>query len=471
MKKILLLLCLIPVLSQAQQVQWVAKVIKSSSDLGGKQYSSRRVVGRPDAFPQGGDSPNAWAPKNANDGHDFIEVEFAQAQSVKQIAIFENLNSGCLVKVMAGTGDGKYKEVFRNKINLTNWKAKSQEFTRGYYFNRKRRKVVEAPQVNVNPGIEYAVLDEPLQNIKALRVVFNFTKTAGDKQIDAIGISDSEQPILPQINTSKSLENLAQPEVLYTSKTSINADFVTPSKLYVNIADEEDRTKIYSFDLANGALSNLTALPTSINKNPNYNYLATIIGGKYVVGGAPFKKATSETGYQIFSENNGEFNLEKPVQVVAYSSLDDASNLSANADGSIIVMAVESDISQGGMDLYFAKVKEDGSYSLLQNLGKAVNSANDEYSPFLSKDGKTLFFASNGFSSHGYDDLYFTQRLDDTWKNWSEPINLGPKINSAASETSMVYDDENEYLYFTTYKDDAYQLCRVKLPKSLLQVN
>lgn len=469
MKRIILAVIFSSILQvKGQEIQWVSKVIKSSSDLGGKQYSSRRVIGRPDAFPQAGDSPNAWAPKNANDGHDFIEVEFAKAQTVKQIAIFENLNSGCLVKIMAGTGDGKYKEVFRNKINLNEWNKKYTEFNRGYYFSRKRRKVVEAPAVNINPGIEYAVLDEPLQNIKALRVVFNFAKTLGDKQIDAIGISDSEKPLLPEINTKPSLESLPDAEVLFGSKNHFTLNFLHENQLFISMDDENGLSKIYSFDKENNKLSNLKLLPASINKNPNYNYLAGINASYYITGGAPYKKSSNQAGYYIFKKDGENFREESPVSIVAFNNFDETSGMGINKDASIILMAVESDICFGALDIYYAKRKDDGTYGFLQNLGKNVNSASDEYNPFLCADEKTLLFASNGYSGFGDTDLYYTVRLDDTWKNWSEPINLGSKVNNYSSQSSVLYDDEKEELYFTNYQDGEYQIKRIKIPKNIL---
>ena len=77
----------------AQQVQWASKVIKFSSDLGGKQNGIKRILGKPDVFPQAGASANAWVPKNALDGYERVEVGFETPQTVKQVAIFENLNA------------------------------------------------------------------------------------------------------------------------------------------------------------------------------------------------------------------------------------------------------------------------------------------------------------------------------------------------------------------------------------------
>ncbi len=80
--------------ANAQQIQWASKLIKFSTDLGGKQNGIKRILGKPDAFPQGGSSANAWMPKNSLDGREIIEVGFEKPQTVKQVAVYENLNSG-----------------------------------------------------------------------------------------------------------------------------------------------------------------------------------------------------------------------------------------------------------------------------------------------------------------------------------------------------------------------------------------
>jgi hypothetical protein len=61
---------------EAQQIQWASKLIKFSSDLGGKQNGIKRILGKPDVFPQGGNSANAWTPKNALDGREVVIVGF-----------------------------------------------------------------------------------------------------------------------------------------------------------------------------------------------------------------------------------------------------------------------------------------------------------------------------------------------------------------------------------------------------------
>ena len=125
---------------QAQQVQWASKLIKFSSDLGGKQNGVKRILGRPDAFPQGGSSLNAWGPKDALIGRDYVEVGFETPQNVKQVAIFENLNAGCVYRIMVDNGSGNYETVWSRKFDYKTPTFKATiPSEHNYYFGRKRR--------------------------------------------------------------------------------------------------------------------------------------------------------------------------------------------------------------------------------------------------------------------------------------------------------------------------------------------
>nr|MBP8157288.1 hypothetical protein [Flavobacterium sp.] len=261
----------------AQQVQWANKLIKFSSDLGGKQNGIKRILGKPDVFPQGGSSPNAWMPKKALDGYEWVEVSFEKPQSVKQVAIFENLNAGCVVSVAVDDGSGKYKRVWSRKPNYKTVTFKATiPSDHNYYFKRKRRKVQQAPDV-INPGIEYAILENAVSGVVAVRVEFNFALHPGQKEIDAIGISDSETPIQPTVNTSTTFENLSfaqsliLPEIV-PSSTSVSVD---GNKFFVT-AINDTKNEIYSFTKdASGKWSNKKIEP-ALNTNERYNHVRCI---------------------------------------------------------------------------------------------------------------------------------------------------------------------------------------------------
>ncbi len=87
----------------------------------------------------------------------------------------------------------------------------------------------------------------------------------------------------------------------------------------------------------------------------------------------------------------------------------------------------------GGKDLYIA-VLSNGTWEKARNLGPVINSQYDEITPFLSKDGRTLYFSSNNTSSMGGFDI-FNASFDDITEQWSTPKNLGLPMNSGGDDT------------------------------------
>jgi len=457
---------------KAQQIQWASKLIKFSTDLGGKQNGIKRILGKPDAFPQGGSSANAWMPKNALDGREIVEVGFEKPQTVKQVAVCENLNSGCVTKISVDNGSGNYETVWTRKRD---WKTPTFKSTasadRAYYFGRKRRKVQEVPNV-FNPGIEYAVLENAVANVVAVKVEFSFALIPGQKQIDAIGISDSDVPIAIQINTNPAFENLPNPESLEFENSEVSNVMVSQDgqKIFYSAFAENKDVVFSSQKQADGKWSKPVEEP-SLSLNNDYNYLEFCSDTFILKGGVEYSKNTTETGFEFFENKNGTYQTLKPLKIAAYNNYEKTADITITNEGKTLIMGIETDFTQGGTDLYFANKKEDGTYGLLQNMGKVINSAADEGMPQLLSDTKTLFFSSIGFSSYGNYDIYVSYRLDDTWKKWSEPVNLGNKVNSDSFEGSPFYDETTEMLYFTRILEGKSSIGRVKIPKSILMKN
>ncbi len=77
-----------------------------------------------------------------------------------------------------------------------------------------------------------------------------------------------------------------------------------------------------------------------------------------------------------------------------------------------------------------------------------ISNNTDEFAPFISPDNKTLYFASDrlGAGRQGGADIYKSTRLDDTWSSWSEPVNMGKSINTAAADDYFSMD-ANGHVY------------------------
>ena len=91
------------------------------------------------------------------------------------------------------------------------------------------------------------------------------------------------------------------------------------------------------------------------------------------------------------------------------------------------------------------------------NLGSDINTSFQEKTPFLSADNKTLIFSSNGLQGYGSMDLFMSKRLDDSWKNWSEPVNLGAPVNTKGREIYyFVVPGSDEVIFCSTQNSDGY---------------
>ena len=99
--------------------------------------------------------------------------------------------------------------------------------------------------------------------------------------------------------------------------------------------------------------------------------------------------------------------------------------------------------SYGGFDLYVSNINPDGTLGTPKNLGSTINTPLNEKYPSLSKDGKYLYFSSQGHENMGGYDLFMSKILNTGYKS---PRNLGNSINST-------YD---EIAYFLANKNDGY---------------
>ena len=101
----------------------------------------------------------------------------------------------------------------------------------------------------------------------------------------------------------------------------------------------------------------------------------------------------------------------------------------------------------GKCDIYYAK-KVGDKWSSPQNLGTPINSQYWESQPTISADGKTLYFVSDRKGGYGSYDIYKSTYTGAG--KWSTPLNLGPNINTAGEEFSPFIHADNQTLYFTS---------------------
>ena len=132
-------------------------------------------------------------------------------------------------------------------------------------------------------------------------------------------------------------------------------------------------------------------------------------------------------------------------------------SISISEDGKIMLLSLESFKTRGAEDIYVSFwVPEMNSWSEPKNLGDQINTMYQEVTPYLASDNKTLYFSSNGHKGKGSKDVFSSKRLDNSWTNWSKPVNMA-EVNTEGEEVYFQYLPEKSLAIYTSTKNsDGY---------------
>lgn len=125
------------------------------------------------------------------------------------------------------------------------------------------------------------------------------------------------------------------------------------------------------------------------------------------------------------------------------------SEAAVSCDGRTLYFASTRDGGYGGTDLWYSVKQGTGLWSRPINMGPKINTPYDEESPFITNDGKTLYFASTGHPGLGEQDI-FVSWYDGKSEEWSVPINIGPPVNSPFRELGFFLSADGRTGYFAS---------------------
>jgi Tol biopolymer transport system component len=195
------------------------------------------------------------------------------------------------------------------------------------------------------------------------------------------------------------------------------------------------------------------------NAGPGINTAANEVDAKFspdgqtmvFVRGENFRQAS-----QIYISRlvNGEWS--KAEWVGAAASPPDTVEFGAvlSSDGQRLYFASNRPGGHGGLDFYYSERRGE-QWSAAVNLGASVNTAENDVDLALSRDGKTIIFpAKRPDSIAGSTDLYVSRFENGAW---SEPRNLGPRINTPVTDTCPWLGFDGRTLYVHSEWDGLVQ--------------
>ncbi len=219
--------------------------------------------------------------------------------------------------------------------------------------------------------------------------------------------------------------------------------------------------------LANNTWSKIANAGRPLN-NEGHNQVISVLpdGNTLLLNGTYGGGQSARRGLYLTHRSINGWQKPQPVVIKNYYNRAKFVSECISADAQTLILSVERSDTQGGRDLYVSFMQTDSTWSEPLNLGMQVNTFADDITPFLAADNVTLYYSTKGEPGYGDNDIFVTRRLDDTWTNWSTPLNLGPAINTADWDAYYTIPASGEYAYFVSYKNTLGKsdVFRIKLP-------
>jgi len=193
--------------------------------------------------------------------------------------------------------------------------------------------------------------------------------------------------------------------------------------------------------------------PVSFNREENMMYFTRTNLNRGV------QKANSKgkVGMKIYRANRGLFDWEGVEELPFNRDEYSCMHPSLSPDGNMLYFSSNRPGGEGGWDIWVA-FNQNGQWSEPVNMGPKINTRGSESFPFIHESG-TLFFTSDGHKGYGELDLFM---IDVSQPEWGEVVNLGEPFNSKADDLGIILNPDGEIGYFSSNrpggvgKDDIY---------------
>ena len=118
---------------------------------------------------------------------------------------------------------------------------------------------------------------------------------------------------------------------------------------------------------------------------------------------------------------------------------------SLGADGNILYFSSDRSGGMGKRDIWYTQ-RVDNTWIQPKNMGNIINTLKDDVTPFIHTNGENLVFASNGRVGFGGYDLYMSEQKEGKWQT---PRNLGNAVNNNLDQLSFIISADGSMAYFS----------------------
>jgi outer membrane protein OmpA-like peptidoglycan-associated protein/tetratricopeptide (TPR) repeat protein len=142
---------------------------------------------------------------------------------------------------------------------------------------------------------------------------------------------------------------------------------------------------------------------------------------------------------KIYSANLNIDGFEMVKELPFNSNQYNCAHPSLSPDGKTLYFVSDMGGGQGGLDIWYSKLGDDGAWGTPVNMGEKVNTKGHEMFPYAATDNM-LYFSSNGLDGIGGLDIYEVKKKTDG--SWGKVYNMGIPINSQNDDFGIIFSDE-----------------------------
>jgi len=124
----------------------------------------------------------------------------------------------------------------------------------------------------------------------------------------------------------------------------------------------------------------------------------------------------------------------------------DESSAAISSDGRFLYFASNRKGGRGGFDIYRSERSINGVWERAENLGKIINTKEDEVSPSITENGKVLYFSSKGHYNMGGFDIFYSEIEQG---KWGVPVNIGYPVNTTNIDIDLKVVGDGKTAYFS----------------------
>jgi peptidoglycan-associated lipoprotein len=336
-----------------------------------------------------------------------------------------------------------------------------QNLADSYYYNLSMQKAVKTYRelfVTYSDSLDlelYFRYAQALKGVQNYKVADNYLSKYYNQRINTLALIDAVKKTTPHTFKLSQIENA-------NSSGDFGLSFYGDDKVaFASARNSESPTYSWNnlpyLDLyhatmnSNGSIENAQPFSEAINTDSHESNAVFSKDGKTMFFNRT-NKTRNQTGevriahVKIFKAELVDGNWTNVKALPFTSNNYSTEHPALSKDGETLYFASDMPGTLGSFDIYKVSINDDGTYGEPENLGSKVNTNHREQFPFIS-EFDVLYFASDGHHGFGGLDIFRSNSVNGAF---DKPVNLGSAINSNLDDFSYVIREKNNKGYVSS---------------------